>query len=494
MSGPASPLARRLVGTLIVLFWAVMLALLVRREAPSRLAAPTRAAGAQPARELWYGLLADGDRRVGTVHISEADEERGGGTGRAVHVRASLAVLVAGTPARLRLSGSAWRADTDGHVELQAAVTSGVHEFSLQGAVRDGVLEARVTSGGSEIPVRTPLSEGLFAPGASPLGHAVPALAPGEETLLPAFDPLTLRPTQVKVRRYEDGAAPAGGPEEFTQVLHVASGATTLVVWTDASSEIVQATTPFGLVLRRLSREAALAPAQAFDAGELLAGTLVPPTGEVPFRGARRMVVRLSGAAATLPEDESQRSVGATRWAIAPLGPVLSATLSAGEAPDLADALASDALVQADHPRIVRQATTIVAGESDPWRRALRIHHWVHKHIRKRAVLSLPSALDVLASREGDCNEHTVLFTALARAAGIPTRIAVGLAWSEDLEAFGYHAWPEVWVGRWVWMDPTFGEEVADATHIKLVEGGIERWAGVLAFVGQLQVEVVEVE
>ncbi len=44
--------------------------------------------------------------------------------------------------------------------------------------------------------------------------------------------------------------------------------------------------------------------------------------------------------------------------------------------------------------------------------------------------LSIPSALEVLEQRAGDCNEHTVLFTALARAAGIPCRVATGLAWS----------------------------------------------------------------
>ena len=494
MSGPVSALGRRLLGTLIVLFWAVMLVLLVRREAPPRPATPAPSTGVRAARELWYGVLTTGGKRVGTVHIAEADEERRGVSGRAVRVQASLGVLVAQTPSRLRVSGSAWQAAIDGHVEIQATVASGSHDFSLRGEIRDGVLDASVTSAGNVVPLRAPLSTGFFGPGASPLGPAIPVLAPGEETVLPAFDPLTLRPAQVRVRRLEEGAAPAGGPESFAQVLQVTSGGTTLVVWADAAGEILQATTPFGLVLRRLTREAALASAHAFDASELLAGTLVVPTGKTPFRDAHRMVVRFSGAAADLPEDDTQRPSGASRWAITPEGPASADSPSAAVPPDPAETLASDALVQADHPKIVRQATAIVAGEDDPWRRALRINRWVHDHVSKRAVLSLPSALDVLASREGDCNEHTVLFAALARAARIPTRIAVGIVWSEELQAFGYHAWPEVWVGRWVWMDPTFGEDVADATHVKLVEGGIERWAGVLAFVGRLQVEVEEVE
>ncbi|HQE84349.1 MAG TPA: transglutaminase-like domain-containing protein, partial [Candidatus Hydrogenedentes bacterium] len=109
-------------------------------------------------------------------------------------------------------------------------------------------------------------------------------------------------------------------------------------------------------------------------------------------------------------------------------------------------------------------------------------------------VLSIPSALEVLKSRVGDCNEHTVLFAALARSVDIPTRIALGVVWSEELDGFYYHAWPEVFVGEWLWMDPTLGQTVADATHVKLLTGDIERWPRLLPFLGKLRIEVTEVD
>ncbi len=43
--------------------------------------------------------------------------------------------------------------------------------------------------------------------------------------------------------------------------------------------------------------------------------------------------------------------------------------------------------------------------------------------------MSIPNALEVLESKKGDCNEHTVLFNALARAAGIPAKTAVGVVY-----------------------------------------------------------------
>jgi len=122
------------------------------------------------------------------------------------------------------------------------------------------------------------------------------------------------------------------------------------------------------------------------------------------------------------------------------------------------------------------------------------LHYWIYENIDKVIVLSFPSALDVLESREGDCNEHTVLFAALSRTLDIPTRIAIGAVWSDELEGFYYHAWPEVYVEGWIAMDPRLGQEIADATHIKLLTGSIEVWPRLVSYLGQLQVEVLEIE
>ena len=118
------------------------------------------------------------------------------------------------------------------------------------------------------------------------------------------------------------------------------------------------------------------------------------------------------------------------------------------------------------------------------------MNDWVYTVIDKKPVVSIPSALEVLKQREGDCNEHTALFTALARAAGIPTRMAAGIVYLED--GFYYHAWPEVWLGAWTAIDPTFGQFPADATHIRFVTGNLDRQSDIIKLVGKLKVEVLE--
>jgi hypothetical protein len=57
---------------------------------------------------------------------------------------------------------------------------------------------------------------------------------------------------------------------------------------------------------------------------------------------------------------------------------------------------------------------------------------------------------------------------------------------------FYYHAWNKVWVGRWVEVDPTFGEYIADATHITLAQGGLMEWAKIMDLVGNIKIKVVE--
>ncbi len=147
--------------------------------------------------------------------------------------------------------------------------------------------------------------------------------------------------------------------------------------------------------------------------------------------------------------------------------------------------------IQSEEKEIKRLARQIVGNQRNAWEAAGKICAWVHKNISKAPTLSIPSALEVLKARQGDCNEHSVLFTALARAAGIPTRLIAGIVYMEG--NFYYHAWVESFVGEWVPLDPTFGQTVVDATHINLVEGGISEQMELLRIVGKLKVEILEI-
>jgi transglutaminase-like putative cysteine protease len=145
--------------------------------------------------------------------------------------------------------------------------------------------------------------------------------------------------------------------------------------------------------------------------------------------------------------------------------------------------------MQTDHPNIRALSANIVQGETNGLRAALRIKDWVYKEIAKEPTVSIPNALEVVQTRKGDCNEHTVLFNALARAAGIPAKTVVGVVYLRG--AFYYHAWSEVWLGDWVSLDSVLNQFPADVTHIKFLEGEIDRQIDILQLIGNLKIEVL---
>ncbi|MCP4666022.1 MAG: transglutaminase domain-containing protein, partial [Deltaproteobacteria bacterium] len=100
----------------------------------------------------------------------------------------------------------------------------------------------------------------------------------------------------------------------------------------------------------------------------------------------------------------------------------------------------------------------------------------------------VPSALEVLKTGVGDCNEHAVLLAAFLRSLGIPARQCVGVVYVRG--GFYYHAWNEAFLGRWVSMDATLHQMPVDATHIKLIEGGLDKQVEIIALIGKVKLEV----
>jgi transglutaminase-like putative cysteine protease len=160
--------------------------------------------------------------------------------------------------------------------------------------------------------------------------------------------------------------------------------------------------------------------------------------------------------------------------------------------------LKPELFLESDAPEIVAEAQKAVAGVTGNRARAERLVRYVTDLLEKKPTVSLPSALEVLRTRVGDCNEHTALYVAMARALGLPARIAVGLVYLRG--AFYYHAWPEVFVsepdgrGQWLPVDPTLNQFPADPTHVRLARGGLDKQAVILQVIGKARMSILDVE
>jgi transglutaminase-like putative cysteine protease len=159
--------------------------------------------------------------------------------------------------------------------------------------------------------------------------------------------------------------------------------------------------------------------------------------------------------------------------------------------------LATTPTIPATHASITQKAREVVGDATTRLEAVQRINQFVFDYVEKVPSIGVPNGLVVLQQARGDCNEHTALFVSLARASGIPSRIAAGVVYSDrvgEKGAFYYHAWPEVLLGGatgWVPVDPTFGQVPADASHVKIVEGDLDRQIEIMGVMGRLSFALV---
>jgi transglutaminase-like putative cysteine protease len=272
------------------------------------------------------------------------------------------------------------------------------------------------------------------------------------------------------------------------------------VAWVTDTGEVVREESPLGLMTIREPAEMArqLAVTRRVQT-DLLRLSAVVPTMKQRIdepRDVRRLRFKLTGTDIT----PDMRGAGQTiAGDIVEVVDARNLALGAPD-PDARRLLQPEPLIESDDPLIRAEAERAVAGAESDRARAERLTRHVNAMLDKKPTVSLPSAREVLRTRVGDCNEHTALYVAMARAIGIPARIAVGLAFVRGVQgAFYYHAWPEVYIeeggrGLWLPVDPTFNQFPADATHVRLARGGLDKQAAIVPMIGRLRIEVLEVE
>ncbi|MDT8340037.1 MAG: transglutaminase-like domain-containing protein [Longimicrobiales bacterium] len=409
------------------------------------------------------------------------------------------------------------------HMErFSFSLDSEAGRFQADGTVDgDTLLEVRIRSQGSEQTLRFRLAAPPVFSAMVPIRVAMGgALKVGSSVRLPVFDPSTLSTRSVEVRVLEhdtlavpDSAALDGAGRwvaarwDSVPAWRIAEvfGGVSVESWVDADGRVLRAASPLGFSMEKTEYELARQDqeesrgrtAAALDEDVILATAIQSNVdlGEATAWEELRFV--LSGVELTGFDLEGGRQelrgdtlvVRREDWEALEAGYTLPYPRM-----DLREALEPEPLIQSADPRIVRAAATVTSRSAywrqDPKRVARELSYHVARYVEDAVTFSVPSALQVLDTRRGDCNEHTVLYVAMARALGLPARTAVGLVYVDG--SFFYHAWPEVWLdGRWVAVDPTFDQAPADAAHIRFVVGGLAQQVEIVRLIGRLDIEVV---
>jgi len=507
---------RAMVGGTIIAAWLVGLALLIRREYFQPQLERLAEAGHRVAPGVVYYGVMQGDRHIGfassTVDTSE-----------------SSITLADYFVADLPVGGKARRASARTNVTLSRALRMRKFDLSIQtegpainatGEVDgDTVLVVSIASGTAKPEMqRIALSGPILLPTLVPLAIALgdgPKV--GRHYVLPVFDPSSMTPRDIglDVRAeslfvVDDSAVVDSATSRWRgvqpdtirawQVTSQSKGA--FSGWIDDQGRIVQ-TTQLGLEVRRMPYEVAFANWRADTLRDAVTGdrdiremTAIAANKRMDRR-IDAMRVRLSNVDLHGYDLTGQRQRLANDTLVvspepdsAMAAPYRLSGQNIARGQDSATTR-PEPLLQSRDLRILKVAVRIRGRERDPRVVAEKINAWVHDSIRSRVTFGVPNALEVLRTREGDCNEHTQVFVALARAIGLPARIAAGLAYVDG--KFYYHAWPEVLLGDWVPVDPTFGQFPADAAHIRFVIGGLPRQTELLRLMGNLQIDVLSV-
>jgi len=315
------------------------------------------------------------------------------------------------------------------------------------------------------------------------------------------FDPATMKNAPVNIAIGKREIVRAGGRIIPAFKVEMTFSGLTTTSWITDTGEIVREESPMGLitVVETQEEATALAVSNRMQEDMLQAAAIVPHMARgqriAEPRDVKKLRLRIRGV------DLSKADVAGSGQSVD--GEFVELTdprdLAASANPgDLDRYLKAEPFIESDAPEIKAAAERMVAGVTGVRNRAERLTREVNALIDKKPTVSLPSALEVLRTKVGDCNEHTVLYVALARSLGIPARINVGVVYVHG--AFYYHAWPEVYIdegnkrGTWLPVDPTLNQFPTDTTHLRLARGGLDQQAAILPMIGKTEIFVLAVD
>jgi Transglutaminase-like superfamily len=479
------------IGFAVVVFWCLMNLLLVKRQlfAPPPPLFISGTEAITEASQEWWGIYYRGDKI--------------GFTSQTIEPKQDGYLLRDDSLLRLNLLGTTQRASTRlaMHVDKEWVLKdfdfelhSNEMRFKSRGRIVPGKLHLEVEAADHVSTRQIALTQPPYLAAALKPLVATQQLEPGKEHFFTIFDPSTLAQqiTSIVVEGREQILV--GGKTEPAIKLRQKLKGLSVVSWIDGQGRTLQEESLGGFALRRETPHQAKAFAESRAVPlDMIARASITVGEVIPEPQSRSMLrLRLTGvnlANFALGHGRQRFSENELRVELEKIRPSDTYKIPLQDR-RFSSFLGPTAFLQSDHPRIRDHARQILGDETDAHRAILRLKSSVYKEIQKQPTISIPNALEVLYTKKGDCNEHTVLFNALARAAGIPARTVVGMVYLRG--AFYYHAWSEVWLGQWISLDSVLDQFPADVTHIKFVEGDIDRQIDILQLIGNLKIEVLE--
>lgn len=454
---------KRLIPIFIILFWITTTFLLIHRYTPNTeldIKSQSLHAGTallQADKKRWMGIYLKG-KKIGFVS-SRFHEEI---DGYAVHEEIKMRFMILGTLQDIHSTTNV-SLSPDFKIRSFRFTMDKAQDIKIKGVIQNKILILDIETAGNKSRQEIQLNETPQIPLTVIPYLLRKGIKSGMRARFPVFDPTTLSTKNMLVDVVGKEKILLNNNEVDAFKIRGDLNGIPLMMWIDEQGDVLKEEGLMGFTLvAEPMAEAMKLLVSSSEISDLITQTVIPFNIKLPhdisylkvrLRGIDFEGLELSGGRQTIKgdileimkEDINVSSKGVSeRYLSLPIYGL-----------KIQQFLKDSPFIQSKNPRIVNLANEITRGEKDPLSAGRLLWAWVFKNIEKTPSITIPSAIDVLNTRKGDCNEHTALYTALARSIGLPTRISVGLVYKDS--HFYYHAWPEIFVGRWIAIDPTLG-------------------------------------
>jgi hypothetical protein len=429
---------KKIASTLILLFWFTMLGLLIERtyiRPSSVIALDAVTKEGVHSTDEWFGIYQQG-KKIGYAHsrtIPEAETYH-------LYEESEMDILALGSIQRVKTIINSYSTKNFLLKYFDFLLQSDMTSMKIKGAVIGKKLVLDIESGGKTRTEKIRLTRPPYlSPNIKP-AILLMGLETGKTYRFPLFNPATMSTEEAMISIESKDRIKIGETEQTIYKLKESFQGMETMSWITQDGETIKEESPLGYSLLKESKTEAMKRDKGGPVVDIISLTMIPSDpikdpSQVTYLRARLKGVPLRGFQL---DNDRQTLTGDVIEIRKEDYPAAYRLPYAGK--EMAEYLRPNALIQSDDNKIVDQASKILSGEKDAYASAKKLNEWVYSAIVKKPVVSIPSALEVLNQREGDCNEHTALYTALARAVGIPTRMAAGIVYMEN--GFYYHAWP----------------------------------------------------
>ncbi|MBT0665198.1 transglutaminase-like domain-containing protein [Geobacter pelophilus] len=444
-----------------------------------------------PLGDRWFSISMNGDR-VGFAHVNVTATP----DGFRISSEGSAKMLVLGF-SREATARERYEVNPDLTLKsFEVEQTIDKSPLNLSGTVSGRTVKLTVTSKGGKHEKSLKSKGAVYPPPVVNLYPLIKGFAPGKKYSLQMLDVEAVKLKEVSIKGI--GIEKRYGMDTF----HLQNDLYTFVdndIWVDSSGNTIEESVRDGLILTK-TEDAKKAVAWLFEDAIakkdlVLDFSLIKITEDLQAQEKlRQLTIELTGypAGYPLPEGPGQT---AARQAPDRIKLSMKAPLrQTGEQATLIDKtkyLQTTPRINSDNPEIVALQRQAIAGNASPEQTVAALTRWVADFLED-SVTDSHSAVEALQLRKGNCQSHARLYVAMARAAGIPSRMVSGLVYIQG-KGFLYHSWAESYAEGWIAVDPTFGQAPADITHIRLVEGDEpEEMAPLAGIVGRIKAKVID--